>query len=83
MVTAGMVETEQSELFYGDAEGVAAVGATVPVGRLAAPREIGDACLFVASPLAAYMTGSSLLIHGGGERPAYMAGSTAALPGHP
>jgi len=83
MVTAGMVETEQSELFYGDAEGIAAVGATVPLGRLAQPGEIGDACLFVASPLAAYMTGGGLLIHGGGERPAYLAQSTAALPGRP
>ena len=39
-------KTEQSELYYGDAEGIAAVGATVPVGRLAAPRDIGDASLF-------------------------------------
>lgn len=82
MVSAGMVETEQSELFYGDAAGVAAVGATVPIGRLAQPGEIGDACLFVASPLAAYMSGSNLLIHGGGERPAYLSGSTAAIPGN-
>ena len=28
----GMVETEQVELFYGDAESQAAVGATVPLG---------------------------------------------------
>jgi len=83
IVTAGMVETEQTELFYGDAAGVAAVGATVPIGRLATPRQIGDACLFVASSLASYMTGGSLLIHGGGERPAYLAQSTAALPDGP
>jgi NAD(P)-dependent dehydrogenase (short-subunit alcohol dehydrogenase family) len=83
MVTAGLVETEQSELFYGDAAGIAAVGSTVPLGRLAQPRDIGDACLFVASALASYMTGSNLLIHGGGERPAYLAQSTAALPGRP
>src|SRR4030095_2310446 len=37
-VAGGMIETEQSELYYGDAEGIAAVGAPVPVGRLAAPR---------------------------------------------
>jgi NAD(P)-dependent dehydrogenase (short-subunit alcohol dehydrogenase family) len=80
IVTAGMVETEQSEWFYGDAAGIAAVGATVPLGRLAQPGEVGDACLFVASPLAAYMSGGNLLLHGGGERPAYLAESTAALP---
>jgi NAD(P)-dependent dehydrogenase (short-subunit alcohol dehydrogenase family) len=71
-VAAGMVHTEQSELHYGDAEGVAAVGATVPLGRIALPREIGDACAFLASPLAAYASGSTLLLHGGGEKPAFL-----------
>jgi NAD(P)-dependent dehydrogenase (short-subunit alcohol dehydrogenase family) len=72
-VTGGMVVTEQAELYYGDAEGIAAVGATVPVGRLAAPRDIGDACAFLASPLASYVSGTTLLVHGGGERPAFLA----------
>lgn len=79
-VTAGMVRTEQSELHYGDAEGVAAVGATVPLGRMAEPADIGDACVYLASPLAAYVSGASLLVHGGGERPAFLsaAKNTAA-----
>jgi NAD(P)-dependent dehydrogenase (short-subunit alcohol dehydrogenase family) len=71
-VAAGMVHTEQSELHYGDADGVAAVGATVPLGRMAEPRDIGDACAFLASPLAAYASGTTLLLHGGGERPAFL-----------
>ena len=32
-----------------------------------------QACLFVASPHAAYMSGSNLLLHGGGEKPAFLA----------
>jgi NAD(P)-dependent dehydrogenase (short-subunit alcohol dehydrogenase family) len=72
-VAGGMVETEQSELYYGDADGIAAVGATVPAGRLAVPRDIGDACAFLASPLASYVSGTTLLAHGGGERPAFLA----------
>jgi NAD(P)-dependent dehydrogenase (short-subunit alcohol dehydrogenase family) len=71
-VVVGLVETEQSHLFYGDAEGVAAVGRTVPMGRLAQPTDVADACLFLASPLASYVTGARLLLHGGGERPAYI-----------
>jgi NAD(P)-dependent dehydrogenase (short-subunit alcohol dehydrogenase family) len=71
VVAGGMIETEQSELYYGDAEGIAAVGATVPVGRLAVPRDIGDACTFLASPLASYVSGTTLLVHGGGERPPF------------
>ena len=72
-VTAGMIRTEQAHLHYGDAAGVAAVAATVPLGRLGEPEDIADACLFLASPLARYISGASLVVHGGGERPAYLA----------
>ena len=34
-VVVGMVETEQSELFYGDADSIAAISRNVPLGRLA------------------------------------------------
>ncbi|MGY0023285.1 SDR family oxidoreductase [Streptomyces sp. YJ-C3] len=72
----GMVRTELSALHYGDDDGIAAVGATVPLGRLAEPREIGDAAVFLASDAAAYITGASLLVHGGGERPAFLDAAT-------
>ncbi|MER7536703.1 SDR family oxidoreductase [Streptomyces sp. NPDC097704] len=68
----GMVRTELSHLHYGDEDGVASVGRTVPLGRLAEPSDIGDACVFLASDRAAYITGASLLVHGGGERPAFL-----------
>jgi NAD(P)-dependent dehydrogenase (short-subunit alcohol dehydrogenase family) len=71
-VTAGMILTEQAHLHYGDAAGVAAVAATVPLGRLAEPEDVADVCLFLASPLARYVTGASILLHGGGERPAFL-----------
>ncbi|MFF0449449.1 SDR family oxidoreductase [Streptomyces sp. NPDC004609] len=73
----GMVRTELSPLHYGDEEGVAAVGRTVPLGRLAEPAEIGEAAVFLASPRAAYISGASLLVHGGGERPAFLDAATA------
>jgi NAD(P)-dependent dehydrogenase (short-subunit alcohol dehydrogenase family) len=71
-VTAGMIETEQAHLFYGEGEARARVAATVPLGRLGTPRDVAGACLFLASPLAAYITGASLLVHGGGEKPAFL-----------
>jgi NAD(P)-dependent dehydrogenase (short-subunit alcohol dehydrogenase family) len=71
-ITAGLIRTEQSHLHYGDEAGIARVAATIPMGRLAEPTDIGDACLFLASPLAAYVTGANLLLHGGGERPAFL-----------
>lgn len=75
-VTLGMVRTERSELHYGDEAGIAAVEATVPLGRLAEPAEVGAACVFLASDLAGYVSGSALLLHGGGERPAFLAAAT-------
>ena len=71
-VTAGMIRTEQSGLHYGDEQGIARVAATVPLGRLGEPRDVGEACLFLCSPQASYITGASLLLHGGGERPAFL-----------
>jgi NAD(P)-dependent dehydrogenase (short-subunit alcohol dehydrogenase family) len=72
----GMVRTENAELHYGDEESVAAVGDTVPLGRLAEPREVGECAAFLASPLASYVSGAALRVHGGGERPAFLAAST-------
>jgi NAD(P)-dependent dehydrogenase (short-subunit alcohol dehydrogenase family) len=72
-VAAGMVKTEQSHLHYGDEAGIAAVGATVPLGRIAEPSDVGDACVYLASPLARYVSGATLLLHGGGEKPAFLA----------
>jgi NAD(P)-dependent dehydrogenase (short-subunit alcohol dehydrogenase family) len=71
-VTAGMIETELAHLHYGDAEARARVASTVPLGRLGTPRDVGDLCVFLASPLASYVSGASLLMHGGGERPAFL-----------
>ncbi|MCB9662062.1 MAG: SDR family oxidoreductase [Sandaracinaceae bacterium] len=75
-ITAGMIRTEQAHLHYGDEEGIARVSATVPLGRLALPVDIANACLFLASPLASYVSGADLLIHGGGERPAFLDAAT-------
>ena len=79
-IAAGLILTEQAHLHYGDEEGVAAVGATVPAGRLGEPRDVADACLFLASPLASYVSGASLLVHGGGEKPAFLGAAKNTSP---
>lgn len=76
-VSPGLVQTEQAALHYGDAAGIAAVGKTIPAGRLAQPADIADACRFVASAEASYMSGTNLLLHGGGEKPAFLGAAGA------
>jgi NAD(P)-dependent dehydrogenase (short-subunit alcohol dehydrogenase family) len=71
-VSVGLIRTEQAHLYYGDEEGIARVAATIPMGRLAVPTDVGDVCLFLASPLASYVSGANVLVHGGGEPPPYL-----------
>ena len=72
-VSPGLVRTEQAELHYGNEAGIAAVSSTIPAGRLALPADIAAACLYAASSEASYLSGTNLLLHGGGERPAFLA----------
>ncbi|SEJ54708.1 NAD(P)-dependent dehydrogenase, short-chain alcohol dehydrogenase family [Pseudomonas linyingensis] len=76
-VTAGLTLTEQAELHYGDAEGVARVAASIPLQRMASPQDIANACLYLASPLASYVSGVDICVHGGGESPAFLAAANA------
>ena len=76
-IVVGMVATEQAELFYGDSDSQAAVAATVPLGRLAKPEDIGWAAAFLASDAASYVSGATLAVHGGGEPPPYLSASSA------
>lgn len=78
-VTVGFVLTEQAHLYYGDAAGIEAVGRTVALGRMADPAEVADVVLFLASPMASYVTGAAVAVHGGGEKPAYLAASTGTV----
>jgi NAD(P)-dependent dehydrogenase (short-subunit alcohol dehydrogenase family) len=76
-VAFGMVETEQSELFYGDEDSIASIAATIPLGRLGRPSDAGWAAAFLASDAASYISGATLAVHGGGEPPPYLAASSA------
>ncbi|MEU3713586.1 SDR family oxidoreductase [Streptomyces catenulae] len=67
-LSAGPVRTSGTER-------EAALAGIVPLGRLALPADLADACLFLAGPAAGYINGADLAVHGGGEPPArYLAG---------
>lgn len=76
-VSPGLVRTEQTHLHYGDEAGVAAVEKTIPAQRLAEPADIGNACVWLSSPQASYASGINLLVHGGGEKPAFLSAANA------
>jgi NAD(P)-dependent dehydrogenase (short-subunit alcohol dehydrogenase family) len=66
-ITAGPVRTEADH--YGE-DGGAAIDGLIPMGRMAEPRDVANACLYLAGDLASYVTGADLAVHGGGEVPA-------------
>ena len=76
-VTVGLLRTERTAETYG--EDIAAVEATVPMGRLADVREVAAVCVLLASPALSYVTGADLVVDGGGELPAFY---TARHPHH-
>jgi NAD(P)-dependent dehydrogenase (short-subunit alcohol dehydrogenase family) len=71
-LSAGLVATTADDDHYGGPEGMAAAAQTVPLGRFATPADLAGICLFLASPLAGYMTGTNVVAHGGGEVPAFL-----------
>jgi 3-oxoacyl-[acyl-carrier protein] reductase len=46
-------------------EGVERYRRAAPLGRLGESDDVADACLFLASPLARWITGSELIVDGG------------------
>lgn len=77
-IDVGLVRTEQTDLHYGGEDGVAAIERTVPLGRLADPRDVGNVAAFLASPLAGYVSGAVVAVHGGGEPPPFLAAAETA-----
>lgn len=76
-IIAGLIKTEMHHLHYGDDEGVAAVASTIPLQRMGLPEDIGKLCAVMASDYSSYMSGSNVLMHGGGEAPAFLNAATA------
>ncbi len=72
-LSAGLLDTGAGPEHYGGVEGLARVAATIPLGRMGTPSDVAGACLFLSSPLATYVSGTDLVVHGGGEWPSYMA----------
>lgn len=64
-VAPGFIVTEQSARSRTDPDHVAAVNNRTPMGRWGEPEDIAGPVLFLASPAAAFMTGTALAVDGG------------------
>ncbi len=62
-VAPGLIGREGIERDWPD--GVNRFLAAAPLGRLGTPEDVADACLFLASPAARWITGASLTVDGG------------------
>jgi NAD(P)-dependent dehydrogenase (short-subunit alcohol dehydrogenase family) len=70
MVSVGVLRTERVGEYYGT--DLAAVDATIPMGRMATPDDVAALCMMLASPQAAYVTGADVMVDGGGEEPSFL-----------
>ena len=75
-ISAGLIRTAEARIHYGDEAGIGRVAETVPLRRLGTPADIAGACLYLASALASYVSGANLVLHGGGETPAFLSAAT-------
>lgn len=64
-VAPGVIDAPMLDRMTGGAAGVPAVLSRVPLGRLGTAGEVGAAVAFLASDLAAYITGAVLPVDGG------------------
>ncbi len=64
-IAPGMVRTEMSKDLWSDPERLKQKIASIPLGRIAEPSDIGSVALFLASDASSYMTGSTLVVDGG------------------
>ena len=65
LVAPGLVRSKMTAVTWEDPDRLAATERQVPLARIGEPDDIAGAIVFLASPLASYITGTSLVIDGG------------------
>ena len=66
-VAPGRIDTPRMQELYGESGPGPEVIDQIPLGRLGTPREFGDVVCFLASDRASYVSGTTVLVDGGGS----------------
>lgn len=64
-IAPGFVDTKLTKVTRDNPKRYEATLQNIPLGRWGSPADMGGVCLFLASPLAAYVTGQMILVDGG------------------
>lgn len=64
-IAPGLVETKLTRITTDNPKRLEGALRAIPLGRLGTPQDMANVALFLASPLAAYMLGQTLLVDGG------------------
>ena len=64
-VCPGLIRTRLTERHFSSPEVLREYFRHIPLGRGGAPEEVAQACLFLASDMASYVTGATLFVDGG------------------
>ena len=64
-VAPGLVDTKLTKVTMDDAERLRERLAGIPAGRLGTPDDMAGACLYLASSLASYVMGQTIVVDGG------------------
>ena len=73
-IVAGLIKTSAgaADEHYGGERGLAAIEDKLPAKRMGTAEDIANACLYLASEAASYVSGASLEVFGGGEPPSFL-----------
>ena len=64
-IAPGLVDTKLTQVTTRHPKRLEAALLAIPMGRLGTPQDMAGVALFLASPLAAYITGQTLIVDGG------------------